>query len=80
MTTHTPGPWCAQGNSVTASGRSVAVVRGRGSRAELDANARLIAAAPDLLAALRLMLDTFGDADDQSVIDAARAALAMVQP
>lgn len=58
--THTPGPWAADLVSgsfyiVTDSGRTIAV-RTRGineSREEVDANARLIAAAPDLLEAAK---------------------------
>lgn len=72
MTTkHTPGPWIRDtgsgyGCDVRAeSGRKVAVTWGIGNgdphrqayRAECDANARLIAAAPELLAALEALLD-----------------------
>jgi hypothetical protein len=63
---HTPGPWtqgnahgCGNGYAICAGACVVARVNGGGypvgiGRApESDANARLIAAAPDLLAALR---------------------------
>ena len=50
------------------------------SQIEIDANARLIAAAPDLLEALQKMLDNCHDTElDDGIIDAvevARAAIA----
>jgi hypothetical protein len=55
MSDHTPGPWYANGDCVEAAGeegprdRTLAVVHGT----EREANARLIAAAPELLAALK---------------------------
>jgi hypothetical protein len=62
---HTPGPWNTDEQVIFASsGEAVAStwkfgqfdVGGRGSHAEADANARLIAAAPELLAALKSAL------------------------
>jgi hypothetical protein len=55
---HTPGPWWLAGKSQVRYGAGnragwVATV----ARQNRDANARLIAAAPDLLAALRAVLD-----------------------
>lgn len=66
--THTPGPWHPNGSQVTANGdwkAPVCVVVSKEdvrptvdaaarTLAEARANARLIAAAPDLLAALKL--------------------------
>jgi hypothetical protein len=55
---HTPGPWHANGCCIEAPGDegprdvTIAVVHGQ----RLDANARLIAAAPELLAALNGVL------------------------
>lgn len=54
MTKHTPGPWKADKTwgLITALGGMVEVAAchaGRGSLQETDANARLIAAAPELL-------------------------------
>lgn len=57
---HTPGPWVvtrggqSEPFSIEASTRTVALVKS--CRNEADANARLIAAAPDLLAACEAML------------------------
>lgn len=70
MTTkHTPGPWATEGNgryyaSVRAPSRMVADMRiiGGAVDAENTANARLIAAAPDLLEALETMVDLQGKA------------------
>lgn len=65
-TRHTPGPWRINGSLITsqaAMALQVAIVYppkvGNAPRDidERDANARLIAAAPDLLDALRLLLD-----------------------
>jgi len=43
---------------------------------EMRANARLIAAAPDLIDALQTMLDSFAECDDNWQVQKARAALA----
>ncbi len=66
MTAHTPGPWIVR-NGVFIDAptmRDVAQVRGVGASEgvlnpdlEIVANARLIAAAPDLLAAVSNLLD-----------------------
>lgn len=63
MSRHTPGPWTAEGwNNTTvnaADGSTITAAPGgvRGAKiSEIQANARLIAAAPDLLAALELFL------------------------
>ena len=55
MNAHTPGPWMAQGNRVMAAGEQIGFINANPSccTAEDWANARLIAAAPDLLAALQ---------------------------
>jgi len=55
MSEHTPGPWYANGDCIEAAGeegprdRTLAVVHGT----EREANARLIAAAPNLLEVMR---------------------------
>lgn len=62
MAEHTPGPWRANGNTIEADdkdGRSSIVAWGSDDRescvpeGEAEANNRLIAAAPDMLAALQ---------------------------
>lgn len=58
-TNHTPGPWETAGLRVMWGSYFVADCDGKGDIGRQDesrANARLIAAAPDLLAALRLAL------------------------
>lgn len=60
-TAYTPGPWrfdTKRGAIVTSAGEAVAVVcfHGADSLAQENANGHLIAAAPDLLAALRELL------------------------
>lgn len=90
--THTIGPWridhCNPGPTtgewMIAGGKPgyLAEVRDCGS-GDVCANARLIAAAPELLAALRLMLAQFADHEqydedgyDTEAINATRAAIA----
>lgn len=57
MSKHTPGPWATDGgDTVVAMGNQIVVTAPApdgASREEMKANARLIAAAPDLLAALK---------------------------
>ena len=60
MNKHTPGPWHAENSSVIDSQDQIVVTCFRGSvnrydHAEDYATARLIAAAPDLLEALKLV-------------------------
>ncbi len=88
---HTPAPWTADGYhneyyasiSVKAGGRGVCAISSAIKRpgAESAANARLIAAAPDLLAALEELLPAAarsiqGTTDGEPILQAARAALA----
>lgn len=77
---HTPGPWEAVGNLV----RTCRKPDGRGGLlvAECPANignriqdARLIAAAPEMLAAIRGLLDALPSATTHPAIKAARAAI-----
>jgi hypothetical protein len=54
---HTPGPWKADGGDVWDSDMSICILNseneyGPGNRNQIRANARLIAAAPDMLEAL----------------------------
>jgi hypothetical protein len=92
---HTPGPWenhkwnCEE-HQISAKGGTIALVSHSHtlvSEAEADANARLIAAAPDLLAALRDVLAHTGmeiiTEEDQirwtSVLEDAKAAIAAAE-
>lgn len=90
MSEHTPGPWRA-GYIDEQDRRERMIVRAEavdghpyvaicpnplaGSH---EANARLIAAAPDLLAACELMLSSpkYGNAPSEAAVEAARAAIA----
>lgn len=57
MNKHTPGPWSATGALVTAQGIAVAlVILPSDTLDQQIADADLIAAAPDLLAALEMAL------------------------
>lgn len=57
---HTPGPWYlagdADGTMITTGGQPIAVWPPQGGTIEQCANARLIAAAPDMVRALELLL------------------------
>lgn len=90
--TYTPGPWQTEeyGRSITACrppGSMVCTARvtlaeiwsgGTASCAEADANARLMAAAPDLLAALQGLLDPATNEDSEWYREARAAARAAV--
>lgn len=72
-TTHTPGPWDWQ------DGRLIGDINGEGVAVLLDmaANARLIAAAPELLAALEKVQDWLaGCSTIETVRKEVRAAIA----
>ena len=79
---HTTGPWiyAIPGDSFVASDnglicRRPAVSGGGSAPSNWDANARLIAAAPELLEALQVMLDA-AQHDITTECDIARAAIA----
>ena len=92
MSKHTPGPWKVEDNPwggtphVRSGRRRLLRLLAEGNEeiAESVANARLIAAAPDLLAALEavtthlgeLLIDLGPCEDDRDVLDVARAAIA----
>lgn len=93
---HTPGPWTSQYDDngfffVTAAGQPSPYVAATGGEGGVDAaNARLIAAAPDLLRVVSNLLVALtedkslvhggGDHDDDEwFIDHCRAALAKVE-
>ena len=94
MTKHTPGPW---GRNIRANGKYPVVFAGRNQHvaivsqqkngAETEANIDLIAAAPDLLDALRAIVEVagpqFGLDDTPGTINAisrlARAAIARAE-
>lgn len=83
---HTPGPWTfvqgGSGNFPTWNvriGSNLITLPFASSMDTLDADARLIAAAPDLLSALNAMLTHIGMDEDEwnkPTFDQARAAIA----
>ena len=81
MSKHTPGPWVVDaaqyGYIITAKGGAydIAVVRDIGNE-DNKANARLIAAAPELLAALKRATDLLARYDHDDAWRQARAAIA----
>ena len=90
---HTPGPWLIEGRTIYSLmhhgwNRGVEVLKNRFwascyhdrsvTDEEAEANARLIAAAPELLEALQMFLDDYesSEGDAQSCARVARAAIA----
>lgn len=78
---HTPGPWQVQKEAlpnrvgITATnGRFITWTMGGAPNSESEANARLIAAAPDLLEALEVICREF--ANGHPLIQQGRAAIA----
>jgi hypothetical protein len=98
MQNHTPGPWITETSAnlvqltdSATEGKCIALIhlpphenRGQsGIRCEYQANARLIAAAPELLAALQALLasaEAAGWHKDNSNMRAARSALSKASP
>jgi hypothetical protein len=84
MTKHTPGPWeiepkQARGTWIRANGSLVALAcMVDGDEPKEDANAHLISAAPDLLDALKALVDTYGSVKGP-LIRAALAAIAKAE-
>lgn len=68
---HTPGPWVSDQHMVYADGRAVANTDQTGPEndIEVDANACLIAAAPDLLEAAKSILDKLPYVGNLTVAD-----------
>lgn len=88
--THTPGPWFVNGDCVEADGPegprdvTVAVVHGHPHNTVRAANARLIAAAPELLAALKELVaydDGSNEPEDYGyeVLQRCKAAIAKAE-
>lgn len=88
MSKHTPGPWRVVTNQTNLSlqvyGQTLALFecwRRSDEQTEI-ANTRLVASAPELLAALQLMVDRFQDTEgsysawEHEALEAARAAIA----
>ena len=80
-TAHTPGPWihrtrlddganigCKDGYAICDMAYKYSSI----SKDELDADAKLIAAAPDLLAALTSIVTSLADQDDEGLIEHAQ--------
>ena len=92
MKTHTPGPWAydKDSNEIFSCNEAhgcgwVALVKGNDSNGqplpeeERQANAKLIAAAPELLAALRWIASNGYTAQAADMIDHSRAAIAKAE-
>lgn len=77
---HTPGPWTLSGNIVNGPHYAVAIVGG--IYPTQDANARLIAAAPELLAALKMARTAFvrrSNSYHSNFLDELNAAIAKAE-
>ena len=81
MSGHTPGPWTIQGAYIGTDDVHIAQVKGEGrgvNSQRAEANSMLIAAAPDLLDALKMALEA--PDDDRSWEDYAIAAIKKADP
>lgn len=71
---HTPGPWIVDGQGIRALVRGsngvIVAVRHRQPSEEHEANARLIAAAPDMLQMLRVVERHFDTEEPHPVLQA----------
>lgn len=85
MTAHTPGPWSANLDWIYADAdeeRIARVVTPERHPEIGEANARLIAAAPDMLTALKYaepFLRRFGTSDEATAVAMALAAIAKAE-
>ena len=91
MSKHTPGPWTVRyaGTAVVYGDQQIAIIPTRvdGYDAEQQANARLIAAAPEMLRVLHALVGAppeFGEngvckLTTREVVDMARAAIAKAE-
>lgn len=86
---HTPGPWHVTGDErgtmiTDSTGGQLAIWPEQGGTVEQCANARLIAAAPDLLVIVRALIDIAGTPDEldgtghHDMADLARMAQAAI--
>lgn len=77
MTKHTPGPWVVnpiQLNQIATPDARLEIARATVLRDQHEtiANARLIAAAPELLEALKAIVKSLADQDDEGLIEHAQ--------
>lgn len=81
MSKHTPGPWYADklqdrnAYNIFQYGGTSALLTIGGIGSDVEANARLIAAAPDMLNALKLIVES----GDRAAVEIARAAIAKAE-
>jgi len=79
MSRHTPGPWVAKGNNIWAGDECIGDVWSHdGQWSTRDANARLIAAAPEMLEALKLIARGGDDVQSFSGTNCAEIARAVI--
>ena len=85
MSGHTPGPWTLNEFTACIKGPDSAILAmicnttgddaGKGPKPVSEANARLIAAAPELLAALKRAVDIFDELGEDKVRDSLQAVI-----
>lgn len=83
---HTPGPWQELGTAIWAGADGTLLVaqakekaaRRRPTRKEADANARLIASAPELLEALKLFVAAVEQGHDAMLVTAEKRAKSVI--
>jgi hypothetical protein len=82
MSKHTPGPWVAEEYPVSPDHTVWGVCDGNGrlmTDIHTEADARLIAAAPELLQALRWLLEDALGQDDEDLFEAERNGLRLLE-
>jgi len=78
--THTPGPWTFSDEYVIAKETVIAdpycmATRGQSDEGEMEANASLIAAAPDMLEALEEVASYLDKEDSESLVETVNEAI-----
>ena len=95
MSAHTPGPWEVEGDQIVTTDAGIPICStpladeiawgGPDLINEVEANARLIAAAPDLLATVKLLIERACPHPDEmtpeeyAALESARAAIAKAE-
>lgn len=74
---HTPSPWIIENNDILGASGGIAHVAS--IFCDHAANARLIAAAPDLLEACKMMVDDYDSNEDSESITYAKLAISKAE-
>lgn len=78
-TSHTPGPWKTRAINIEAAGVQYLVKNKGAGYNELRANARLIAASPELLEACKAIQAAYGRTDNGQPVAMAQAVKLVIE-